>query len=315
MIPAGPQCRVLAASMMLAAAALGTPLGHTDAQDGESVALHVGVERADGTPVSGLGYQDFEVANEAGPCAVEAVRPAGQHLAMVLLVDLTRSQRTRGPGVRPDIERYLLPNLRAAHRLLVGAIGERTVMAGGFSANPHAWQDALDRVFGLPEAERTGPSPLWDAVDEAVAALAGEAGLRTVLMVTDGKATGNRLGADEVTARAIAAGVVVNAVNLSSRLETQTGSAVAHRTATIPSIVETTGGVWRTSYARTAAGGLLVLRLGPALAGVVRGLGERYEVRFACGKADGRMHDLHVRVNTPGLVTRAPLAYSATERR
>jgi hypothetical protein len=266
------------------------------------VTVHVAVERADGTPVSGLAAQDFDVANDAGVCTVETVRPAGQPLALVLLIDLTRSGRTLGPGVRPEIERHLLPSLRVTDRLLVGALGERPVMTGGFHSEPRTWRSALDRAFGLPEAERMGPSPLWDAVDDAVAMLAGESGHRAILLITDGKATGNRFGADEVTARAIAAGVVVNAVNLFFR-----------RTATLHTMVETTGGVWPARDESSAAGAPLAF--GPALAGIVRGLGERYEVRFACGAADGRMHDLRIRVRTPGLVARAPLAYLASPGR
>ena len=41
---------------------------------------------------------------------------------------------------------------------------------------------------------RYGPSRLWDAVTEAAAVLATNPGRKVILVVTDGKATGNRIG-------------------------------------------------------------------------------------------------------------------------
>jgi hypothetical protein len=55
-------------------------------------------------------------------------------------------------------------------------------------------------------------TPLWDAIDEGVTVLASEPGRRAIILVTDGMATGNTHGLDEVIQRAVATKVSVSVV-------------------------------------------------------------------------------------------------------
>jgi hypothetical protein len=56
------------------------------------------------------------------------------------------------------------------------------------------------------------PSPIWDIVDRAVAAVAGDRGPGAVLLLTDGAASANRLGFVEIAERAVKAGVPIHVV-------------------------------------------------------------------------------------------------------
>jgi hypothetical protein len=57
-----------------------------------------------------------------------------------------------------------------------------------------------------------GPSPIWDSLDGAVTTLAPAAGRHAILLLSDGKSSGNMRGLNEVIAHAREAGVSISAV-------------------------------------------------------------------------------------------------------
>ena len=62
----------------------------------------------------------------------------------------------------------------------------------------------------MAETEQDGgPSPIWDAMSRAAASLAERDGDRIVLLITDGRASGNVLGFDDALNHALAAGLRV----------------------------------------------------------------------------------------------------------
>jgi hypothetical protein len=63
-----------------------------------------------------------------------------------------------------------------------------------------------------PAGDRFGPSPIWDAVDEAVSALHLEPGWKHILLLTDGLATGNMKSMEEVVLRAASSDVTIHVV-------------------------------------------------------------------------------------------------------
>ena len=83
-------------------------------------------------------------------------------------------------------------------------------------------------AIDFPKRERFGPSPIWDALDEAIRVLAPEPGRRVVILVSDGRSTGNTVSAQAVVDRAVTAGVVVSGLS-DARVQTipQGGDLVA----------------------------------------------------------------------------------------
>ncbi len=69
------------------------------------------------------------------------------------------------------------------------------------------------RVLGVTDADRYGPSPVWDAVDEALSLIEAESGRRAVILWSDGRASGNLRGRFDVAERARAAGIPVHVVS------------------------------------------------------------------------------------------------------
>jgi hypothetical protein len=88
----------------------------------------------------------------------------------------------------------------------------------------------LEEILDVPDEERYGPTPLWDAVDAAVAELEPVPGRRMVILITDGLATGNRRSLQAVIDRARAADVSVSVIVEAWRLRSPAGWSVRDAT-------------------------------------------------------------------------------------
>jgi hypothetical protein len=70
------------------------------------------------------------------------------------------------------------------------------------------WPDVIAKT-SVPDAERFGASPLWDSLDIVVRHVAQDPGRRAILVLTDGRSTGNRIGVNALIADANAFGVSI----------------------------------------------------------------------------------------------------------
>jgi hypothetical protein len=116
--------------------------------------------------------------------------------------------------------------LEPGDRVRFGRIARTIAFGPGFV--PRKGAGGAVRVLTVPAADRYGPSPVWDAIDQAVELLDGESGRRAVIAWTDGRASGNRLSRFDVARRARAAGIPVHVVAPpTERLIRQTGETAA----------------------------------------------------------------------------------------
>lgn len=106
----------------------------------------------------------------------------------------------------------LIPGLGTSDRARIGSVSRILRLSSEFSRKPDALERAVREALDVPDADRYGPTPLWDAIDSAVSTLDDESGRRAIVIVTDGLATGNRLGFEAVLAHAIRANVSVSVV-------------------------------------------------------------------------------------------------------
>lgn len=83
----------------------------------------------------------------------------------------------------------------------------------------------------VPMDQRTGPSPIWDALHDGLRTLLPPDGRAGVLLITDGEATGNRVRLDVPADLAIATGVPVSTVFVGNagRVDQGAGSAAIVR--------------------------------------------------------------------------------------
>jgi Ca-activated chloride channel family protein len=151
-----------------------------------------------------------------------------------------------------------------------------------------------------------GPTPLWDAIDLAITAVASEPGRRVVVVFTDGFDTGSRrANFNEVVARSQADNVMIYPVGL-PYLTPRTDPLRMISTPPdnrLRSLADQTGGGYVELTPKSA--------LDAMFGRVADELHRQYRLGFVPDPSDGRMHELRVSVNRPGLHVRATQRYRA----
>jgi hypothetical protein len=140
--------------------------------------------------------------------------------SFVVLVDASASvDALEYPKTLEVLERGLFARLRPADRVRVGAITDRVAITEWFTADQPALRAGARAVLNAPPEQRYGASPLWDAVDAAVAALESEPGPRGVILMSDGMASGNVKSLSAVVRRAVSARVAVSVIDVGVTVE------------------------------------------------------------------------------------------------
>ena len=279
------------------------------------VAIHVTVEAPNGVPLEGLTRDDFDIVSGGVPQPFTLAAAAPLPIDTLLVADLTSSVtgRLRGVWATPWPDAFslaadrLITDVRTEDRARVmGMIGPRFVASPAWSGDRPTLQRAL-RVFAIPDGP-VEPSPLWDAVDEALTLFPPEARRRAIVVVTDGRATGNRAPLAEVAERAMLAGIAVSIVELTPPTRSL---AVPHSerapgpTALLERLTAASGGVHRlvtpdargNHNTRTAIGQILDL------------MRTSYRLTFTPPAAGPAVRPIEVRVTRPGVTVRARQGY------
>ena len=187
--------------------------------------------------------EHLSVLLDGKPVVVESVSPVNVRASILLLVDLTWTT-TRGhhpaqaadvahlkidlpsiasvghpmlfPGLVRGLDKAFLPLLAPGDDLHVGSFaGQHLSFRRAVSASP------LDRLSAFKEvvsadvvslADWYGPARIWDAVAAGAARFSDDSPFKSIVLVTDGQSSGNRLGHAEAIMAAVAHGVVVHVV-------------------------------------------------------------------------------------------------------
>ena len=119
---------------------------------------------------------------------------------------------TVGFAIPPAMPSFLLTHVGADDRIRIGAIGRRLFLADRFVTTGRDRDRQWSAAFAHPPVDWLGPSPIWDALIEASQALKGESGVRAIVLVSDGLATGNTHSARETANALSAEGIRVGVV-------------------------------------------------------------------------------------------------------
>lgn len=180
------------------------------------VTFEVVVESEAGWFVGGLTRQDFVVSTGERDLPIEDCVLDDGPVSVVVMIDLTSSAFRPGLDLGRSIEVPIVDNflfeLRPVDRVRLASFGRRVEMSGEFTSDLLAAHQALRKVLSLPEKDRSGPSPIWDALDTALSTLEFESGRRAVVLITDGKATASRKSLNEVAERATVLGIPVSVI-------------------------------------------------------------------------------------------------------
>jgi hypothetical protein len=330
----------------------------TTVSTGNTHVAYITVTRQDGqVPIADLNKSSIQVRYDGAPVVVRNVSRASAPLTAVVLLDTTWTTTMmlapfivdegvritqiphgapiegKWPPNRP-IDLYLEPlrgglfrGLRDGDRVRFGTI-ERGLRLDAAFASGRATLDAEARkALNVPDQDRYGPSPIWDAVDNAVAALETEEGHRAVVLVTDGFSTGNRRGLADVARRAALAPAAVYIVHelqlvpgIQGRLQDLTSdpwimvsplSGPAPKD-TLRELADTTGGAYLTDPQPDGKGPKFAApsrELARRLEAILKLIHQTYLLTFDAPSHDGAVHTLEVSVADPGLRVRAPKIY------
>jgi Ca-activated chloride channel family protein len=310
-----PISRLVRGISLGASIALGLALAAApSAQRAPLVLVDVAVEGANGQLVTGLTRDDFEISTGGSTRPIESFASGRElPLSLVVLFDISASMDTtlKRNVIRSGVEKGFVDRLAARDRVQVGAFGKQITIGPPIVGNPRALLTAVRRTLDPRDADTLGPSPIWDAVDAAVTALVQADGRRAVLLVTDGRGTGNRHSPEEVSVAAALAGVAVSVLGedfeMTIRQDGNTGVRVQPGAA-LRYISRTTGGLYLADDGAAPAPGPLLVRLLDDLHG-------RYTLGFAPAVLDGKTHTLDIKVNRPGVTLRARRTYVAPAER
>lgn len=284
--------------------------------DGDTVRVFVTVTDRDGRLVTTLTQGDFEVRDNGRPQPIASFDNQPQPIQLVVMLDVSGSMQGNLLLLRESAAQ-LFSRLLPGDRARVGTFGKDIDISPAFTNDPVALTSALPASI-----EPSAPTPLWRAIDQAMAAFDDQNDeRRVVLVLSDGRDGGGSFGFGgrpmsqaQVIDTARARDVMVYAIGMRSRgpRAPMVGVGVGALQSTLAADMPDPG---LARVAQDTGGGYFELRasedLGAAFARVADELHRQYVIGYAVPERDGKVHDIDVRVSPRGLSPRARKDYVA----
>lgn len=250
-------------------------------------------------PATGLACQSFAVFVSGTRTPTLGCTP-GAPIALAILVDATRSI-SYFADVQSAI-RDVASRLRPQDRASVAWFGREYVPGEPLGRDRDVF-DRAGRAIWKAKQGHTGNSPLWDALNATLTRLEPEPGFRAVLVITDGRASGNLLPFEIVLNHAVNAAIPVSFL-MPNLLAWQQPS---RRDGPVRAPWERPVQMARTTGGLTGGLGALQGSLRDQLRRMIAFHQSAYQVAFETTvPADGRPVPLEIRIGRPGLTLSAP---------
>lgn len=256
-----------------------------------TVVLHATVRSDDGRLVPDLTVEDFEIHDEGQPVKISVFSSDPQPITVALLLDMSGSMVGHFLRVR-EATRFFVDAIMPGDRVRIGTFGDEVAISPLLTGD----KTVLHQVISY-ELWPGGGTPLWNAICAAMRSLENEPGRRVILTLTDGADTGGLPGLKgdrgDARDRVEDDGFMIYAIGIE-------GAALEKK------MIELT---------EQGGGGHFILEKGADLqatfARVLEELRHQYEIGYVLPKADGRLHDVEVRIKKPGMQVRARKNYRA----
>jgi VWFA-related protein len=279
----------------------------------KTVAVFATVTESGGRMVPDLVQADFEIRDSGKPQPITVFSNEVQPISVVLMLDRSGSMRQNYRLVEAAGEAFV-------SRLLPGDKARIGTFADKVDIAPEAFTSDKQQLVRLLRAEMpvAGATPLWNGLDAAITALAGQDGRRVVLVFSDGYDNPQNFRFDnrsimDVMRRAQQENVMVYAVGLQSTLVQPGagggfGGGLLQHQRPDPSLGavadDTGGGYFELNRAEDLAA---------TFARVADELHHQYALGFEPQKLDDKMHKLEVKVTKRGMKVRARKEYFAAK--
>lgn len=283
--------------------------------EGDVVRVFVTVTDRDGRLVTSLPQDVFEIRDngKAQPIAVFDNQP--QPIQLIVMLDVSGSMQGNLEVLR-EAAGQLFARLLPEDRVRVGVFGREIEISPEFTRDTSALTAALPTSIAAD-----APTPLWRAVDEALAAFddARDA-RRVVLVLSDGRDGGSfsfggrPVSQAQVIDEARDRDVMIYGIGMRSRGPRGPSIGVG-RGALQSTLLADMPDPGLARVAQDTGGGYLELRggsdLSAAFASVADELHRQYLIGFLLPERDGKVHDIDVRVSEGGMTPRARKQYRA----
>jgi Ca-activated chloride channel family protein len=323
LIAAAVLCSVLAAVRIVTVSSADAGQQAPFKSGARTVAIYATVTDGQGRLVPDLAREDFEIYDNGRPQPITIFSNDIQPITVVMMLDRSGSMQGNFKLVEMAGEAFVR-RLLPADKARIGSFAAKIqIDPEDFTAD----QQSMIRIL-RSELQAAGPTPLWNAADEAITSLLPQDGRRVVLLFTDGVDSPmnfkvNNRSVMDVMERAQRQNVMVYAVGLESAGPQAPlggrggfggggfggggfggGGVGQGPDPGLPTIAEETGG------------GYFELRraedLSSAFARVADELHRQYALGFEPAKLDDKMHKLQVKIRKPGMKVRARKNYHAS---
>jgi len=178
-----PALRLLACTLIVFGA--GTLLAGQDRQfraGTDTVPVFVTALDGNGHLVTDLTRDDFEVLDNGRPQKLTTFTSADQPITVVMMLDRSGSVEAQFALVEQAAAEFV-NQLGPDDRARIGSFSTK------IRIDPESFTSDHETLLAIlrHDLQPFGPTPLWNATDQALTALSGEAGRRVVLVFTDGK--------------------------------------------------------------------------------------------------------------------------------
>ena len=279
-----------------------------------TVAVYATVTDREGRLATDLEREAFEIRDNGRPQPITVFSNDIQPITIVMMLDRSGSMRGNF-GLVESAAGEFVRRLRPEDKARIGIFADR------IEIQPEGFTSDRQELLGILRSDMpvTGPTPLWNALDQAITALGEQEGRKVALVFSDGgDAPGNfafnNRSVMDVMRRAQQEDVMVYAIGLRTTLlgrpspgrgPGQFGGrmAVERPDPALATVAEHTGGGY---FELTRADDLAA-----TFARVADELHRQYALGFEPPKLDDKMHKLDVRVKAEGMKVRARKEYFA----
>ncbi len=314
--PSSTRTAVFSTAVILAFFTLARPAGQQTFKIGaHTVAVHATVTSKDGRLVPNLVMDDFEIKDDGKVQSISVFSNEVQPVSVVVMLDRSGSMRGN-VGLVEAAARAFVSKLEGQDKARIGVFADR------IEIHPAEFTNDRDELLRILQSNMpvTGPTPLWNALDQAITALRGQEGRRVVLVFSDGgdspaNFSFNNRSIMDVMRRAQQENVMVYAIGLSTTvLRGRSGGGIGAMTGSMTSVRPDPG---LSMVAEDTGGGYFELsraeNLATSFTEVAEELHHQYAMGFEPAKLDDKMHKLEVKVKKNGMKIRARKEYFAAK--
>jgi Ca-activated chloride channel homolog len=280
----------------------------------KTVAVYATVTDKDGRLVPDLARDAFEVRDNGKPQPLTVFASETQPITVVMMIDRSGSMRGNFGLVERASEEFVR-GLRPDDKARIGSFSDRIVI------QPEEFTSDQQKLIGVLRSDMpvTGPTPLWNAIDDAMTALRGREGRKVVLVFSDGgdapsNFSFNNRSIMDVMRRAQQDDIMVYAIGLQTTVLRRPtgGGGIGGFTGGMTSVRPDPG---LATIADETGGGYFELNRAEDLASTFAHVSDELHRQYALGfeppRLDDKMHKLEVRVSAKGAKVRARKEYFA----